>query len=754
MENFAILILFALILLSVIDLIVGVSNDAVNFLNSAIGSKAIPIRNIMLIASMGIAVGAVLSSGMMEVARKGIFVPAYFHFEDVIWIFMAVMLTDVLLLDVFNMFGMPTSTTVSIVFELLGAAVSTALIKIYTSTDQTHYFWDYINSEKALQIILGIFLSVIVAFTIGALVQYISRLLYSFKIEQQKQVVGTFFGGFALMSITYFIFIKGLKGTPYYSNIKNMIEGNTALILLFSFVFFSLFSFLFIRVFRVNILKIIIAIGTFSLAMAFAGNDLVNFIGVPIAAWSAYEAWHKAYLSTGVLPNAFSMDVLSAKVSTNSYILLLAGFVMVVTLWFSKKAKEVIKTGIDLSREGATQEKFTPNQFSRSVVRFFIAFNEQLKKIMHRNIRLFLRKRFEKPVIKLSKSKQYEMPAFDLVRASVNLIVAAILISIGTSLKLPLSTTYVTFMVAMGTSLADKAWGQETAVYRVAGVFNVISGWFLTAAFAFTIAGLFAYILYLGDITAMVILLLLVLGLMVKNYLKYLKKNQQERQEIFLSGALKNNVIGLIDQSTGHVSSVLLRVRVLYDNVVENLINQDVEKLKKSTKYVSKLNKDIDVLRDDIFYFIKELDDHSVKVSKGYILVLGDLQSIAESMAYIAKISYKHVNNNHKSIKTAQVKDLKIINKDLVEVLKKSQEIFENKNFDALATLLPQKQALLAKLMKFIEIQIKRIRTKESSPKNTTLYFGILLETKDLISSIINLTQTYQDSYLQVGEEI
>ncbi|MDG1423601.1 MAG: inorganic phosphate transporter, partial [Flavobacteriaceae bacterium] len=501
-----ILMLIALAILAMVDLVVGVSNDAVNFLNSAIGSKAIAIRNIMIIASIGVFFGAITSSGMMEVARKGIFNPGMFMFQDIMFIFMAVMITDILLLDVFNTLGMPTSTTVSIVFELLGAAVAISLIKIsQNDAESISAIWNYINYEKASLIIFGILLSVVVAFSVGAIVQFVSRLIYSFNFEKRPSYINALFGGFAITAITYFIIIKGMKGTPYYKDVKFLIEDNTLSIIAGSFLLWTIISQVFIKVFNLNVLKLIIGIGTFSLAMAFSGNDLVNFIGVPIAAWNSYEAWSVS----GVEANAFSMEILAKKVPSNVWLLLIAGGIMVVTLWTSSKARNVIKTGIDLSRQGEGHEKFQPNPLSRLVVRASMGINTGITYIFPAKTIAFVNSKFQKPVIELTKDKTYELPAFDMVRASVNLIVAGILISIATSLKLPLSTTYVTFMVAMGTSLADRAWGRESAVYRVAGVINVVGGWFLTAITAFLAAALVAYLIS-WDMVMIPVLLVLV----------------------------------------------------------------------------------------------------------------------------------------------------------------------------------------------------------------------------------------------------
>ena len=739
-----ILMLVALAILAIVDLVVGVSNDAVNFLNSAIGSKAISIRNIMIIASVGVFFGAVSSSGMMEVARKGIFNPSMFMFQDVMYIFMAVMITDILLLDVFNSFGMPTSTTVSIVFELLGSAVVIALIKI-TQNDSESFsaIWDYINYNTATDIILGILLSVIVAFTVGAIVQYFSRLIYSFNFEKRPSYINAIFGGFALTSITYFIIIKGLKGTDFYDNLKGFLEGNTLQIIAISFLIWSLASYLLTKIFKLNILTLIIGVGTFSLAMAFAGNDLVNFIGVPIAALNSYEAWNVS----GVDPAAFSMGSLAKKVPSNIWLLLMAGAIMVITLWTSSKAKSVIETGINLSRQVEGHEKFQPNNVSRIVVRSAMVLNTGINYIIPLKVQDFINAKFEKPTIKLPKDKTYEMPAFDLVRASVNLIMASVLISIATSMKLPLSTTYVTFMVAMGTSLADRAWGRESAVYRVAGVLNVIGGWFLTAIVAFVAAGIVAYLINL-NIAFIPILLIVVAFLITKNSIDHRKKTNEVKKKKFVERSELININGVIEESSDHISEVANRINKLYTHVVNDLANHDLNKLRKTDKHVEKLNDEVDNLKDNVFYFIKSLEESSVQASKFYISVLGYLQDASQSISYISRASFKHVNNNHKNLKKGQLKDLKEINNKLSDILTDVSAVFSERNFDSLDNILQQKSELLINVSDSIEKQVSRIRGDETSPKNTTLYFSILLETKDLIKSLTSILETYEEFYL------
>ncbi len=742
--------LIALVTLAIIDLVVGVSNDAVNFLNSAIGSKVVSMRTIMIVASLGIAIGAIFSSGMMEVARKGIFNPGEFYFDEIMIIFMAVMVTDILLLDFFNTLGMPTSTTVSIVFELLGAAVVMALLKIASSETETlSNLSQYINSSQAMTIIFGILLSVVVAFSIGAIVQYVSRLLLTFNFETKPKIYISIFSGVALTAITYFIFIKGLKGISYFDNFELFLEEHRFTIIAGSAVLWTSLSFVLTKFLNVNLFKIIISVGTFSLALAFAGNDLVNFIGVPMAAWNSYEAWH----GSGVAANEFSMEVLAGKVPTPTLYLFISGLIMVVTLWFSSKARKVAATEVNLARQDEGHERFQPNTLSRFIVRITVSLSGYTENIIPASLQEKIDKKFKKPVVTISKNKVYEMPAFDAIRASTNLMVAGILISIATSYKLPLSTTYVTFMVAMGTSLADRAWDRESAVYRVAGVLNVIGGWFITAIVAFVTAGIFAYLIHLGGIAAIGLILTLVFFLIIKNFIKH----KNEEKEKATSRQIKRldliNVNEVIEETSQHISEIVKRVSKLYSNVVQDLSTHDLNKLKKTDKHVSKLNNEVDALKDEAFYFIKSLDEKSVEASRFYIVIMGYLQDISQSISYISKASYKHVHNNHKNLKKEQIKDLKNIDKELSEMLSDIQNIFDNRAFDNLGKIISEKQSLFNDVTESIEKQIGRIRTEESSPKNSTLYFGNLLETKDLISAIMNLLELYQDFHLSMKKE-
>lgn len=736
--------LIALAFLAVADLVVGVSNDAVNFLNSAIGSKAVSFKTVMIIASLGVAVGALTSGGMMEVARKGIFNPNEFMFDEIMIIFMAVMVTDILLLDFFNTLGLPTSTTVSIVFELLGASVSIALIKINSDVNLSILdLGNYINNEKAIEIILGILLSVVVAFSIGAIIQLLSRLLLTFNFNQKPKLYAATFSGFAITSIMYFILVKGIKNASFMdASIKSLISGHPLLLLSSGFIIFTLISLTLITFFKANIYKIIIIVGTFALAVAFAGNDLVNFIGVPIAALDAYTD----FSTSGISPEAYRMSSLAEAVPAQPLLLLLAGLIMVLTLWFSSKAKAVVKTSVDLSRQDSGEERFEPNALSRTIVRGTIVLSEGINSFLPKPLKKRMDKRFSKAP-QSTTLKQEDVPAFDLVRASVNLMVASVLISIATSMKLPLSTTYVTFMVAMGTSLADRAWGSESAVYRVAGVLNVIGGWFFTAISAFTAAAVMALILHYGKGYALASLLTLAVVLLSRNYLNHRKKNKQLKKENTLEKAESSSTQGVIVEGAENIANVVNRGNTIYTSAINGLATHNLKLLKKNKKNIDKLLKEIESLRSNVFYFIKNLKEPSVTASNFHINILGHLHDIAESLEYISNISYKHVNNNHKKLKFTQIKELKEIDIVLEQLFSDAKEAFQSESFEKIALVLNKKQDVFDLLTEKILKQVERTRTEESSPKNTSLYFSLLLETKDLLKSTMTLLEEYYNAH-------
>ncbi len=757
MDNIYLYMMIALAILAVADLVVGVSNDAVNFLNSAMGSKAVSFRTLMIVASLGIGIGAMFSSGMMEIARTGIFNPEQFMFSEIMIIFMAVMLTDILLLDFFNSMGLPTSTTVSIVFELLGASVAMTLIKISHDAGNYADVMNYINTSKVSEIIFGILLSVVVAFSIGAFVQWVARLLLSYDFERKANWVGALFGGIALTSITYFIFIKGVGGTGFANQSYAIINGETitsfldrqvVFIVALSFLFWVMLSYLLIAFFKSNIYKVVILVGTFALALAFAGNDLVNFIGPSMAAFQAYTDFMDPAVNTlGLSASEFSMSSLSEKASTPTVFLLIAGLVMVITLWFSSKAKNVVKTSLDLASQGETKERFQPNFLSRSFVRMAMGVSQVSSYILPKSLEARIDKQFEAPVIQLPRDKVHELPSFDLVRAAVNLMVAAVLIAIATSYKLPLSTTYVTFMVAMGSSLADRAWGAESAVYRVAGVINVIGGWFFTAFSAFFAAALVAFLLNLNIHLMFPLLLVLAFGLLLKSSIAHNKKLKENKAEDRLNKNESSSVQGVIHESASNIANVIKRGNRIYTNAINGLALQDLSLLKKNKKQIRKLSEEVDELRDNIFYFIKNLDDSSVGASNFYINILGYLQDMTQSLEYIAKVSHKHVHNNHKKLKFSQIKELKEVDERFERLFNNTRNAFESHSFEEIGLILGRKTEIVSLVTDKIQKQVERTRSEESSPKNTTLYFGILLETKDLLTATMNLLEEYYRSH-------
>lgn len=746
MDDFYVLILILLALLAIGDLIVGVSNDAVNFLNSAIGSKVLSYKSIIILASLGIAFGAISSSGMMEVARKGIFNPSAFYFDEIIFIFTAVMMTDILLLDFFNTLGLPTSTTVSIVFELLGAAVVMAIVKIIENGGTLIELSNYINTSKASQIVLGILLSIVVAFTIGAISQWISRIVYSYQYDSKSPLLNSLFGGIALAAIFNFILIKGIKSTPYASleidllsglTIKGFIEQNGLLVNLLSFIFWYLLSYLIIRFLKGDIFKIIIGVGTFALALAFAGNDLVNFIGVPIAAFQSYEAW----VNSGLSASEFNMGILSEKVATPTVFLLLSGVVMILTLIFSSKAKKVVKTSLDLSSQYETRERFKANALSRILVRVFISLNKIFQKLFSEKQRHSLAKRFT-PVI--HKKNALGSPAFDKLRASINLVIAAILIAIATSYKLPLSTTYVAFMVAMGTSLADRAWGSDSAVFRVSGVLNVIGGWFLTALSAFTVGGIIVYLLHIGGVQVIAVIIFIILLIIGKNYIQHKKDNKAVIEEELALIVESNSFQGVIKETGTTLERVMAKSFDVFSLIISGLATNEIKSLELARKKSKKLAEEIEGLDNQLFYFIRNLEESSLAASNFYIELLQYLHDLSEDLTYLTKISYNHLNNNHRKLKLAQIRELMSIENNLKSTSKEAREAFKHQqNINEFQDVLAEKEKIFELIDDKINTQIERTREEETSPRSTALYFNFLIRTKELITHKFELVEKY-----------
>ena len=750
LENLYLFFVLALGFLAIADLIVGVSNDAVNFLSSAIGSKAVSFKKIMIIASFGIALGAIFSSGMMEVARKGIFNPELYYFDEIMIIFLAVMITDILLLDFFNTLGLPTSTTVSIVFELLGAAVSIAAYKIWENSQSINELINYINYSKATQIILGIILSVFIAFTIGAIVQWVSRLILSFDFKRNSNIVSSIFGGIAITSITYFILIKGIKGTSYSEitfdyfqgeTINNLIESNASQIIIYLTLIWSLISFFLIEVYRTNIYKIIILVGTFALALAFAGNDLVNFIGVPIAAWQSYEAW----TISGIPADQLSMGILSSKVETPNLILFFAGAIMVITLWFSSRAKNVLKTSIDLSDQSEIKEKFKANILAKYLVTFFVGLNSGIQKIVPAKIKEIIENRFAPSNQLLLSNTIIEKPAFDMVRASVNLIVASILISIATSYKLPLSTTYVTFMVAMGTSLSDRAWGSESAIFRVSGVLNVIGGWFITAIVAFSAAALVALLME-TSLFFMPILFLFTCFLLYRNYLRYDKEAKKVKLENEILEIEKNTLDGVINESSKNIENVLNRSIKIFTLTTEGISKSDIKLLKKNSRQVTKLSDEVDELQENIFNYLKSNKKANKKGTEFYLIILEKLTQITKRLSKISKITLKHVDEDRRKLPLSNIKVLLGLDLNFKRLFEDVINIFVNKDFKKIEDVLLG----IIQARDEIENQIKRYKEENQDNKR---YDKLQLEILSLCSEVLTALKELLENYYSIKSE-
>jgi phosphate/sulfate permease len=739
----AILILFGL---AISDLIVGVSNDAVNFLNSSIGSRVAPRHIIMLIASAGILTGVTFSSGMMEVARKGIFHPGYFTMPELMTVFLAVMLTDILLLDLFNTFGLPTSTTVSIVFELLGAAVAMSIIKLSQAGSSLSNVSNYINTSSALTIISGILLSVVFAFGVGALVQYVSRIIFTFDYERRIRKYGALWGGAALASIVFFILIKGAKGASFIPpDTATWIKGNAGLILLASFFVSAILLQLLLILTRINILKIIVLVGTFALAMAFAANDLVNFIGVPLAGLSAFQ---EAFATAQ--PLTATMEALTEPVRGNTLILLVAGLIMVVTLWVSRKARSVTKTEVSLGRQDEGFERFESNVLARIIVRLVASFFNSAEKIFPPTLRRSVGRRFERSQHRPQPGSEGERPSFDLVRASVNLMVASALISLATSLKLPLSTTYVTFMVAMGTSLSDQAWGRDSAVYRVSGVLTVIGGWFFTALAAFSVSAVFATAISFGGGWAVGLILVAAVAIVVHTHFIHKEREETESStEVF-------NLRKVSDSEAAtritfeHAGHFLAEVRRVLDEAYDGLIDQDRPRLRHARADQKKIQRWSNVIAANVFKVFRLLHWQDVQHTQRYAQAIGSLQEISEAIRDIVKRSKQHVENNHSALLPSQVEELRRVQASIGEILDRTATALSAKSCPDCDEIEGLNRELRLLVNSFDQHQIQRIQSNESKTRLSILFYSLVWDAAKIAEETTQLRSVLQE-WITVG---
>jgi phosphate/sulfate permease len=735
--------IFVLIGLAVSDLVVGVVNDAVNFLNSSIGSKVAPRHVIMIVASLGILAGVTFSSGMMEVARKGIFHPKFFIMPELINIFLAVMLTDIILLDLFNTFGLPTSTTVSIVFELLGAAVAVSLIKLYTAGDSLSKLADYINTGKALAIISGILLSIVIAFFFGVTIQFIARIVFTFDYRKRLKRFGGIWGGLSLAVVTYFILIKGAKGTSFLTpDSMAWIKAHSWIILSAGFLFFGLIFQLVTLFTRIDVLKPIVLIGTFALAMAFAGNDLVNFIGVPLAGLSAY-----GMASATKEPLRVTMDALEKPIQSNTFLLLIAGTIMVITLWVSRKARTVTQTEVRLGRQDEGMERFGSSMLSRSLVRMSHTAFSLANTLIPVRLRRTISQRLDPGAYRCSPSIDGKIPSFDLLRASVNLIVASALVSFATSLKLPLSTTYVTFMVAMGTSLSDQAWGRESAVYRVAGVLTVISGWFLTALAAFLVSLLFAFLIYYLRLAAIFGLLVLLITLVCYTYRLHFRREKEGR--VIDAFSLKNisDPDTAINASFEQTGSFLKEIGDSLGLCFEAAFSQDRQGLRDTTTWTDKIQKWANVIIANTFETLFLLRDNTVDSTQKYARTIGCIQGIAESHRDIIKRSYVHFENCHQGFSDVQKEELRRVKTYITRLLWNTSIMLRQRkkvDYDYIAN---QSRRLNNLITEFDKNQIQRIQNGESKTRLNILYYGLMENSVKIAQHTQNLLNIFRESF-------
>lgn len=742
MEWFLFLVV-VLLVLAIGDLVVGVSNDAVNFLNSAIGSKVAPFKTIILLAALGIIAGSFFSSGMMDIARKGIFHPEYFTFDKVMWIFLAVVLADIILLDVFNSLGLPTSTTVSIVFELLGAALMVGLLFTADKQESIGESLKYINIESTFSIISGIFLSIFIAFTAGILVQYFCRLAFTFQYESRLKQLGALFSGVGITTIVYFLLIKGLSGSTLFSEaFIDWILSNTITVMAVIFIVATGLCLFLQRVYQVNPLKIVVLAGTFSLAMAFAGNDLVNFIGVPISGLMAYHNW----VASGVPADQLYQTFLASEdVIVPNYMLLIAGLVMAATIWLNSKARKVTETEVSLSHQGDEEdEKFRPNAVSRSVVKSSFLLGNLFSAFVPRNVSRRYNISFEKEKLRQATLVADNQPAFDLVRASVNLVVASLLIAWATSQKLPLSTTYVTFMVAMGSSLADRAWGRETAVYRVAGVLSVIGGWFVTALIAFSVSALFALIIYKGGVIGTVILLIVVLLYVVISHVSFAKKEKLAKTEKSKLSMLDTPDLDVYVRSKKMVVSVLIDVSQQYNNILNGISDNNIPLLKKTNKELGELTHYTSKLKRKSLRSIRELNVDDQKSSQVVVHSTDLLQDLIQSANFLSVESLQYFENLHQPLHPKFLEIVDTLNVMMDDFFARVVEELKN---DEQAPDIDMLRAERNRIREYIndnfERQLNFIRRDNTGSKQALLQTSLFLQSRDIQAVLFRIGKLY-----------
>lgn len=725
-----------LFVLAVFDLMVGVSNDAVNFLQSAIGAKVAKFKTILTIAAIGIFAGAAMSNGMMEVARNGVFHPSFFSFQDVMFIFLAVMASDIVLLDIFNTLGMPTSTTVSMVFELLGGTFALALMKV--AGDPSLHVADLMNTSKALTMIMAIFVSVAIAFVVGAFVQYISRTLFTFvyKNNSLKWKIGIF-GGLAFTAIIYFMLIKGLGHVSFICDATHeWINTHSWTICGICFVVTAVLSQV-LYALKINVFKILVLTGTFALAMAFAGNDLVNFIGVPLAGYSSFQDYSA---NAGGDAAGYMMDSLNGPAHTPVLFLVAAGLIMVISLATSKKAFNVVKTSVDLARQDAGDEMFGSSKMARVLVRFSTNTASALSELVPNGVKRWFAKRFDNENVVLPQGA-----AFDEIRATVNLVVSSLLIALGTSLTLPLSTTYVTFMVAMGSSLADKAWGRESAVFRITGVISVIGGWFITAGAAFILCFFVALAMSLGGLTMASILIALSIVLLVRSNIKYKKKQAEEKGDVIFNQMITSEdnaeTLRLLTQHIRQSQSQFLDfVNVNYLNVTEGFISEDLSRLQKAESAMRKERQELKQIRRKEMLGLRRIDPGTaIEKSTWFHLGVNSCEDMLYSLRRICDPCEEHIDNSFVPLEKDRIKEFLPLRDTLLYLLKRAVVVISTENYTDSDKLREQCEEFKSCLSSTRQDQIERMQTSKENITVSYVYLNLLQETHEIASSLQHL---------------
>ena len=736
METIYLCIIIFLFVLAVFDLIVGVSNDAVNFLNSAVGAKAASFKTILFIAGIGIFIGASLSNGMMDIARHGIYQPEHFYFAEIMCILLAVMLTDVVLLDVFNSMGMPTSTTVSLVFELLGGTFALSLIKV--NNDATLALGDLINTDKALSVIMAIFVSVAIAFFFGMLVQWLARIVFTFNYTKNIKYSIGLFGGIAATSIIYFMLIKGLKDSSFMTpENKQWIQDNTLLLIASFFVFFTALMQV-LHWLKVNVFKVVVLMGTFALALAFAGNDLVNFIGVPLAGYSSFIDYTTN--GAGASPDSFLMTSLLGPAKTPWYFLIGAGAIMVYALCTSKKAHNVIKTSVDLSRQDEGEESFGSTPIARTLVRFSMTIANGLSKVMPESGKRWIETRFQKDEAIIA-----DGAAFDLVRASINLVLAGLLIALGTSLKLPLSTTYVTFMVAMGTSLADRAWGRDSAVFRITGVLSVIGGWFITAGAAFTICFFVTFVIHFGGTIAIIALIGLAVFMLIRSQIMYKKRKEKEKGNATIKQLMQSTdnmeILELLRKHTREeLGKILEFTEDNFERTVTAFLHENLRGLRRAMGSVKFEKQLIKQMKRTGTLAMCRLDNNTV-LEKGLYYYQGNdfASELVYSVGRLCEPCLEHIDNNFKPLDTIQKGEFADVTEDIVYLLQVCRHKLENNNYNNFEEDIHKANDLNGQLAHLKREELQRIQSQSGSIKVSMVYLTMIQEAQNIVTYSINL---------------